>query len=190
QAPSDQYIRFLRENARPFFKIVSTDHGAELVQMPTVWESVLGQRFRLQKPPQVRRILVVGESNAQLLGRELRDAVAGSPVSDRFEIMNCGIGAGSIEMVRRRFDEALAYSPDAVVFAFGHNVFYDHLLLPEPLLDVSLWARRSRLISFLARRLGRERTDPFSPALRLTALQELVVHVGREAKKRNIPVLL
>src|SRR6185369_16706408 len=84
QAPSDQYIRFLRENARPFFKIVSTDHGAELVQMPTVWESVLGQRFRLQKPPQVRRILVVGESNAQLLGRELRDAVAGSPVSDRF----------------------------------------------------------------------------------------------------------
>ena len=187
-APSDEYIQFLKENAGPFFRVETTDKGAELVQVPIIWKTARSQRFSLRKPVSVRRILVVGESSADLLGRELRDALADSSVASRFEVMNCGIGAGSIEMVRRRFDEAIQYSPDAVIFAFGHNAFYDH---PPPLPRLTLWARRSRFFSYLVERFHpRSADEAFSPARRWAEVQDILRHVGRQARLRGIPVLV
>lgn len=87
--------------------------------------------------PDELRIAVIGESSAGLLGAQLATTAAAAPVCDRpIEVMDCGQWRASIEHVRRRLDEVLAYSPNVVVLVFGHNTRFR-----LPMQRTSLWAR-------------------------------------------------
>jgi tetratricopeptide (TPR) repeat protein len=92
------------------------------------------------------RVVVVGESSASLLGDRLDDIarVAGA----RFSVANCGDPGSGFGHLRRRFGEALAARPDAIVLVFGHNYGFRY---PESLAElVALELRyRSRLAGLI-----------------------------------------
>jgi tetratricopeptide (TPR) repeat protein len=186
--PGEKYLRFLLENAKPFFRVEESGGRTLLAQTPSIWKVVVGQSLPLRKAPGVRRLLVVGESSADMLGRELIGRLDG-PLPARVEVMDCAVGAGSLEMVRARFDECSAYSPDAVILAFGHNLFYDHRAPAPWLTALRLGVRRSRFLSVpLERLLGRPRE--FDPERRRRELQEFIGHLGRRGRELDVPVLI
>ena len=187
QPPVDEkYALFLAENADPFFRIERRDGGQILTQLPTVAKSLHGRVFLLPKPPGVRRILVVGESSAEITGFGIeRRSLPG------IEIMNCSVGGGSLETVENRFDECAQMAPDAVVVIFGNNLFYRHVPASLALQRAARLLRRSRLILWLAER--KERLDletAFTPEVRLQALERVLRKIARECRRQNVPLIL
>lgn len=189
-APSERFLRFMLENEAPLFQEVNAGGQQTLVQAPSVWRVVLSQRLQRRKASGVKRILVVGESSADMLGRELLDLHAATP-SARWEVLDCAVGGGSLEQVRKRFDECVQYSPDAVILTFGHNLFYNHPESPRWLLSARLMARRSRLLTNLIERaLWRPEPPPFDPGRRRLQLQEFIRYLGRRCRSKGISGLV
>jgi hypothetical protein len=81
----------------------------------------------LRKAPGVRRIVIVGESTGEMLERALAAAAGSAGCRHRVEVLQCSAAGALPEVAVRRAREALAYSPDVLVVALGHN-----FLLPGP----------------------------------------------------------
>lgn len=79
----------------------------------------------LKKTPGTVRIAVIGESSAHMLSDSAEKIAAARTCGQRYEIVKCGLSGASREHVERRFDEAIEYEPDAVLFVFGHNVGFE-----------------------------------------------------------------
>lgn len=79
-------------------------------------------RMPLARAPGVYRVAFVGESNARLLGEQVQELLASSPAGSRYQVLNCGVAGGAMELTMWRFREVLGYRPDAVVMIFGHNI--------------------------------------------------------------------
>ncbi|MDB4928796.1 MAG: hypothetical protein JWM10_1280, partial [Myxococcaceae bacterium] len=80
-----------------------------------------------RKAPGVRRVVVVGESTGEMLERALAAAAGNPGCRHRVEVLQCSAAGALPEVAVRRAREALAYSPDVLVVALGHN-----FLLPGP----------------------------------------------------------
>ena len=187
----DKYPLFLSENAEPFFRVERREGARILTQSPTVGKSVQGQVFRLPKPPGVRRILVVGESSADILGFALRTLIQRNQRAREFEIMNCAVGGGSLEMAENRFDECAKMAPDAVVVLFGHNLFYRHVAASWARQRAARLLRRSRLILWFAERAERRDLETaFTSEVRLRALDRVLRKIARECRRQKVPLIL
>ena len=107
---SGQEAAFCEDVKKPFFLRDCGPGGA-----CTVRPGRPGAAFRpfaVPKPKGVRRIFVIGESAAQLLG---------APELPGAEIINCGMGGYNSRRIEAVFEEALAYEPDLVVLLSGNN---------------------------------------------------------------------
>lgn len=91
--------------------------------------------FSVPKPAGVKRVFLVGESVAQLLG------TPGS--GSGTEIVNCGMGGYESSRLNDVFSEVLRYEPDLVVVLSGNNEGPEY---PCPGLGPDLRRRRLRLL--------------------------------------------
>jgi tetratricopeptide (TPR) repeat protein len=134
--------------------------------------------------PDGPRVVVVGESSASLLGDRLGDVarVGGA----RFSVANCGQQGSGFGHVRRRFGEALAARPDAIVLVFGHNY---GLRYPDGLRELATLDLRYR--SRLAGLLEGDRPWPTSRAIcdvgvrPAAELADFVREAGAEARAQG-----
>ena len=128
-----------------------------------------GQRDRsrsLEKPPGVRRVLVLGDSVVEGSGvRDLQDTIPGqlaSLLGDDVEVLNFGVsGYCTLAEVELLEERGLAFSPDVVVVVFVENDFDNFNTL---LMDLAVsqparpWERwlflNSDLVRTLALRFG------------------------------------
>jgi len=181
------YILFLRENMQPLFHVRSIHGQTYLVRNDVVWEPPANERFPFDKPSGVRRIIIVGESSADDLGNALETQVADGAGAKRYEVLNCAISGADLNIVERRAKECLRYSPDAVIFLFGHNLYYFHPIMSPFLLKLALWMRSSALFYDLD---ALEKPRRYEYAERLRALETFIDKLARETKSRNIPLIL
>ncbi len=170
--------------SRPFFHEENREGKRFLVQSSRHAFFPDPQVFPLEKPPGVRRIAVVGESSADQWADSLRDIIAADGLAGRFEVMNCGMGAASLERVDDVLREVLDYSPDAVWLVFGHNLMYVRPRLNALSFGLGWLSTRSR---FLAWCLFEARRRP-EPALdeRLRAWENFLNRAARRAGERNV----
>jgi tetratricopeptide (TPR) repeat protein len=134
--------------------------------------------FPLVKAPGVKRIVVVGESTGEMLGDRLARLVEASGCSDKVEVLQCGVDGARPAVAVRRARDALAWSPDIIVVAIGHNFG-----LPGPAGPTQLIVNRSRLAHevyrFLPPKLAAPTTVSDDP-LESTDLPR----IGREAYRQ------
>lgn len=149
------HIEFLT----PCFHVEGHGEGQTLVLNPTSDPNWRPTEIPRAHQPGVTRIAVVGESNAAILGGILQQRVASSLCGAHCEILNCGVAGGAAEIVERRVEEVLAYSPDVIVMIFGHNFRYRQdfpasLALLELITSnpKARWLLASRLVSSLVLR--------------------------------------
>lgn len=109
------------------------------VRPPREFVASGGETFSVAKPSGVRRIVVVGESTGEMLENELVRLTQGA--RDRVEVLRCSASGSRPFITVRRVEEALAWSPDAIVVAIGHN-----FMLPGPPSQAQLNVNRSRLV--------------------------------------------
>jgi len=181
------YLTYLRESTKPLFKIKTIGGRPSLVQNDTIWKLEKRQIMPLDKPPDVRRILIAGESSADDLGDALRQEIKVGPSPGNYQVLNCAIGGADLDLVERRFDECMKYSPDAVIFLFGHNLYYSHPDASPLLLRLILWTRKSALISYL------NVFDPkqdYEDAKRWRALESFIDTMAEETQSRGLPLIL
>lgn len=137
------------------------------------------------RTPGVPRIVVVGESSADMLAVALEAALRQGPCGRRYEVLNCALPGSGLEHLERRFEEALDAQPDAVVVTFGHNLRF---ALPTDALRIR--ARRVRLQSRLFTALGalfdqRPHASNAPLAARLPRFEDFLRRASREARARH-----
>lgn len=180
---SEEYRRFLLESSRPMFR----REGTRLVQTTYQWKVDRDQAFADPKPAGLKRLLVAGESTADLVGKDLRRRLA---AVKGWEVVNCAVGAGSVEYIEKRFNECLELSPDALVLLIGHNARYRHpdhpllALIAEPL------RRNLRLLSWLGRPAARGPEPRARDGERLEKLRRFVSKAVQEFSARRLPAVV
>lgn len=102
-----------RRDGQAFLVSTAEESGGSPVRVPR------------RRPAGVARVAVVGESSADLLAKRLADRLQAPGCDGRYEVLNCAQPGSGLEHVERRFDEVLAYEPDAVVLLFGHNILFE-----------------------------------------------------------------
>ena len=189
------YAQYLFESSGPFFRTEIVQGQNKLVQVPRHPLFPTSQRFSLEKPAGLRRIVVIGESSAMLLGQSLSAVAARNRLSQRIEIINMAVGGSDLEQTMRRFREALQYAPNAIIVLFGHNLFFHHPMVkisPYPGMDrLRLLALKSRLVSLLAQyRNPRMQPVGFQGQGRCLAYRESLSTMADEARRRGVRLAL
>jgi hypothetical protein len=138
-----------------------------------------GETFPLKKPEGVRRIVVVGESTGEMLERKLAELTRGC--HDRVEILRCSAAGSRPYLAVRRVEQALAWSPDQIVVAIGHN-----FMLPGVPTMRQLDINRSRLIHEVHRLVpSPPPPGPAAPKVGLEAMDDFdPPSMGHEAYKQ------
>lgn len=141
----------------------------------------------LEHDPRKRRIAVVGESSGFMIERSLERMIGKLPCADRYELIQCSTPGGNLPLVERRFDEALAYSPDAILVLVGHNLYFS-----MPTDPWRLRLERLRLASRLLSRLLRPTTTPPppDPEAALRSLDRALRRFGRESRARGVSLIV
>ena len=189
------FAQYLFESSGPFFRTEIVRGRQELIQVPRHSLFPFEQRFTLQKPAGLRRIVVIGESSAVGLGSSIYDAVERNGLSQRIEIINMAVGASGLEPTMCLFHEALQYAPDAIVLLFGHNLFNYHpmvALSPYPGVDsLRFLFLKSRLLSLLVEHLSwRKQSYEFRIPGRWIAFRECLSKMSDEARRRGVRLAL
>lgn len=134
----------------------------------------------------VPRIAVVGESSARLLGEHL-SRIAAAPGCAELEVLNCAQPGSALEHVDRRFDEVLAYAPDAIVVLFGHNLAF----------QFETDERKLRLLGLLSRSCVLSALAPTAPPpdapwldARLGAFERFLRGAAARARGRDVVLAL
>ncbi len=82
----------------------------------------LNPEYAIQKPKDVFRIVLIGDSLAQLYGSFLSDELTASFPSSRFEVWNMGLSGYNLNQeAKRLIHQGVRYGPDLVVFFFCLN---------------------------------------------------------------------
>jgi len=189
------YAQYLFESSGPFFRTEIVRGRQELIQVPRHRLFPHMQRFTLEKPAGLRRIIVIGESSAYALGSVMREAAERTGLSQRVEIINMAVSGSDLEQTMRRFYEALHCAPDALIVLFGHNLFRHHPVVeisPHPGVDrLRLLALKSRLVSLLAQyRNPRMQPGKFQNQDRCLAYRESLSTMADEARRRGVRLAL
>jgi hypothetical protein len=77
--------------------------------------------FPVERAPGTRRIVVVGESTGEMLEDAMARLVDAAGCSGRVEVLECSTFGAHPDLAVRRAEEAVAYRPDVLVVAVGHN---------------------------------------------------------------------
>lgn len=182
-------VEFLLQAWGPFFRVERRPEGKVLVQVPRhhFFPTVPGgQQIPLKKKPGRLRVAVIGESGAEQLGHSLRGAAAQkSHYDEKMEIVNCGIGAASLEIIGEKFRDALRASPDVVVLQFGHNLQRVYPKVRPRLFNAGLKIQRVRLLSLPADKWAVQRFAETDPEQRREFLIETIARMGRLLEKRG-----
>jgi tetratricopeptide (TPR) repeat protein len=146
-----------------------------------------GEALPLDRPPGITRIAVIGESSADLLAKQLSDIAADPRCGGSYQVLNCAQPGSALEHVARRFDEVLAYQPNAVVLVFGHNIYFQF-----PLDDGALHLQGLRARSCLLSQLAPSAPPPDDDSLdaRLAALDQFLRHAAASARARGVALAI
>ncbi len=108
-----------------------------MITRPEKVVSFVKQRFRMPKPNDTYRIIIIGGSNVHYMEHNLNRMVqrlsGTSGETRRFEIINCGGFAYGTRRLRIMMPELLTYAPDLLLIYSGHNEFEE--LLHKSLVD-------------------------------------------------------
>lgn len=175
------------ETKRPYFRAVESGGG-------TVWKAARprsrAEDFRDPKPPDVRRVFVVGESVAQRLrSRPLERRLKAAWGAVGVEIVNCGMGAYDSARAATVLEETLGHEPDLIVVLAGNN---DGPVPPavSPLVyRLNHLLRRSRLWRALQDRLRPRRAPAVDRAAILARLEKNLTAMARAARARGAPLV-
>lgn len=191
--PEDPAARFERDFLDGSLRLLGPCYRREGDRL--VFDAAGQQHMRVRAVPAARtpgvpRIVVVGESSADMLATALEAALAQRPCGRRYEVLNCALPGSGLEHLERRFEEALDAQPDAVVVTFGHNLRF---ALPVDALRIH--ARRLRLQSRLFTRLGAHfdrGPGPANPPLaaRLPRFEDFLRRASREARARHVGLVV
>ena len=181
------YEQFLLENAGDFFRSEIGSNGQWLVQTPSAYQTISGQRIAALLPSDARRVVFFGEDSADNLAMLTRD-LAAPPAGQRLEVISMAVGGSSLELARRRLDELSRLKPDAVIVQFGHNLFLRHRFFHPRLYRLRGRARRSRLLDVLLGPEPRRRFPEYfsGPKERLAAYSQFLEEMGARLR---VPVL-
>jgi hypothetical protein len=89
--------------------------------------------FPVERTPGTRRVVVVGESTGEMLEDVMAALVHAAHCDTRVEVLECSTFGAHPAIAVRRAEEAVAYHPDVLVVAIGHN-----FRAPRPELDTPL----------------------------------------------------
>jgi tetratricopeptide (TPR) repeat protein len=109
-AAAGQETAFCEDVKKPFFRGLSLRDGR--TQFLPARGGAAAASFVIPKPAGKKRVFVVGESVAQLLGE---------PPAPGAEVINCGMGGYNSRRIEAVFGEVLGYAPDLVVLLSGNN---------------------------------------------------------------------
>ena len=145
ERPLDPGHYLCEEIKRPFFAEVKPGSG----QFKAQRSLALPERFSMPKPAGVKRVFILGESVALILGqgeaalygeadgRLPLERIAGGVSSSGgnnsgFEIINCGMGGYDSFRIHGILREVLNYQPDLLVILSGNNEVPAAELCPGP----------------------------------------------------------
>jgi hypothetical protein len=134
-APADGYARVNPvvdlSHLRPLFEL---NAGGDRMEIP-LWRGNFFQpdSFLLKKPPNSRRIFVLGGSTVQgspysietSFATWLKFRLQAAAPETQFEVVNCGGVSYASYRVAKILAEVLSYQPDAIVIYTGHNEFLE-----------------------------------------------------------------
>jgi tetratricopeptide (TPR) repeat protein len=135
------------------------------------------------KAPDLRRVVVIGESSASLLERALPAQTGCRDCAHRYQVLQCSTPGGDLTLLERRFDEVIHYAPDAVVVVFGHNLNF-HVPADRVQLWIAYLRAHSRLVSWLTPPAPSVPQE--SEAERLRAFDEALRRMGRRAADAHV----
>lgn len=180
--PEDIRDYYCGDAGKPFFAETAPGSG----KYRAARRLALEEEFQMPKPPGTKRVFVVGESVAAILGAGRYWSGKGAAGGGKVEVINCGMGGYDSAMLLRVLEEVLAYSPDLVVVMSGNNEVMPPT--PCPGLGADL-ARRKR--SLLEKRYS---VTEGAAAARLTvSLREHGANLDSmagAAKKAGVPLVL
>jgi tetratricopeptide (TPR) repeat protein len=196
RAQTSAQARYLCEDIKkPFFS--SVGKGVFCARRT----GAISEKFSMPKPDGVKRVFVLGESAAGILGSNenilkdkagggwLRSIIPGSIFGaggehTGLEIINCGMGAYESQRIYEVLAEILKYSPDLLVILSGNN---EGLSIVCPDLKFELLRRKQRLLErFYSLKYGRQAAKK-KASLKMHG--EMLVKMARAAKKARVPVM-
>ncbi|HAM36983.1 MAG TPA: hypothetical protein DEB40_07120 [Elusimicrobia bacterium] len=163
---------------KPFF-LVSCDKAGGCMARPNRRTS-LARSFSLPKPAGVKRIFIVGESAASILG--VRDEMTGG--SRGLEVINCGMGAYESSRIETVFHEILEYEPDLIVMLSGNNEGGSY---PCPGLYFEAQRRFRKLTELAYSWRGGQKTAAIKASLKMQ--ERRLDSMAKEASRRKLPLI-
>ncbi len=180
---------------KPFFAEAPGEKGGFVLRRT----GALPDAFMMPKPAGTKRVFVVGESVAALLGpgtalssgrikKEglLRNMLGKSAAGDNsgIEIINCGMGGYESYRIYGVLEEALKYSPDLVVVLSGNNDTQEESC---PGLECELRRRKFRLFEKYFSLSGAPREAVKKASLKMH--EAMLLKMGAAAKKAAVPIV-
>lgn len=183
---------YCEEVKKPFFAAAAGEKGRFVPQR----KEAQPDTFLMPKPEGTKRVFIVGESVAALLGsgndlsvkmtrgQKLLKKLLGTAAVSKTEIINCGMGGYESYRINGVLEEVLKYSPDLVVVLSGNN---DTLEESCPGLECELRRRKFRLYEkyFSISNTGREARK--QAALKMH--EAMLLKMGAAAKKAGVPIV-
>ena len=185
---------FCNEVKKPFFAEAAGEKGRFIPQR----KEAQPDSFLMPKPAGTKRVFIVGESVAALLGsgnnlsgkltrgqkllKKLLGSAAGPGAT--IEIINCGMGGYESYRINGVLEEVLKYSPDLVVALSGNN---DTMEETCPGLECELRRRKFRLYEkyFGISNTGREARKKAAMKLH----ESMLLKMAASAKKAGVPIV-
>lgn len=143
----------------------------------------LNPEYAVQKPKDVFRIVLIGDSLAQLYGSSLSDELTASFPLSRFEVWNMGLSGYNLNQEAKRLvHQGVKYDPDLVVFFFCLNDLDAHS-------DVPVVFKTETGIFEIKGRGGGHVISPLHPILQKSALYRvgLVFYMKEMAPRLFFP---
>jgi len=130
----------------------------QMVTRPEKVVSFVKQHFRMPKPKDTYRIIIIGGSNVHYMEQNLYTMarrLSRAPGENRdFEVINCGGLAYGSRRLRIMLPELLTYEPDMFLIYAGHNEFEE--LIHKSLVNVNTISVQKAAYSLAMLRLLRD----------------------------------
>lgn len=183
---------YCNEVKKPFFAEAAGGKGRFVPQR----RDAQPDTFLMPKPEGTKRVFIVGESVAALLGsgndlsgkmtrgQKLLKKLLGTPAAAKTEIINCGMGGYESYRINGVLEEVLKYDPDLVVVLSGNN---DTLEESCPGLDCELRRRKFRLYEKYFGLSNTAREARKKAALKMH--EAMLLKMAAAAKKAGVPIV-
>jgi hypothetical protein len=153
------------------------------------------ESFARQKPPSLKRIIVIGESTAGTFSKSknrFREVLKEQIPSCDFEIIDCSRSGYDSPRIIPVAEEVVRYSPDLLLIFMGNNLWDDAFIKDFWLSNVffKFLYERSWIVREVHARLLRTGSSRAPAVDRNTRFRNDYERIVRLAKARGIPVIL